>query len=194
MSVALDQFHRFHIKDKFIEDAKLCYGGEFEPTPKTYDSWVGYIFTIDGRYCHGQFNRRGSLNQFTFHPRNFKKMELEVGDSYYYLDSYWGERAALVLDRDHKWMRKEFQAQDAFEPEWSPRGGAHYWGKAHENATAPGRVIPGGWNHQHCAICWSKISQSEQMHGYRSEEDIWVCEACYNRYIKPGSLDFIANA
>ncbi len=53
---------------------------------------------------------------------------------------------------------------------------------------APGStVMPGGWDHEHCELCWEKIALYEgcRRFGYRNGED-WVCEECYVKYIASG--------
>ena len=178
-------------------DGGLCFTGAFKTMPKTYESWVGYLFSDNGDNSCGRFVSCTASAKFIYQPKRPDQMELEIGRSYYYLDGYWGERAAMVLDRTCCWVRTEFKPRDAFEPDWSPRGGAHFWGPASQHQSEPGQIIPQGWNHEHCGICWAKISQHAQKHGYRSHGkagEVWVCESCYARYVLPRNLDFITNA
>lgn len=40
----------------------------------------------------------------------------------------------------------------------------------------------GSWDHEHCALCWEKISQYEgdQHEGYVTADGLrWVCEDCF---------------
>lgn len=49
------------------------------------------------------------------------------------------------------------------------------------------------WDHEHCAICWAKISESENT-AYYLGADRPVCSECYQNYIQPKSLGFVPNA
>ena len=190
--MTLDQFPQFRVADTTVEDGIVCYVGTFEPTPKVSESWMGYLFTKDRGLARGRFACRPNSTTIAFSPWDAAQMELRIGESYAYIEGYWGEKAALVLDHAHRWERKEFQPQDAFEPEWSGRNGPKIWGKAAEHVGEPGRIIPAAWDHAHCAICWAKIAQYEQPYGYRSsDDDTWVCERCYTQYVEPRSLAFI---
>jgi hypothetical protein len=50
-----------------------------------------------------------------------------------------------------------------------------------------GFVVPGGWDHEHCRLCWERISDIEagKNFGYTDGKD-WLCESCYEKYIVSG--------
>ena len=48
-------------------------------------------------------------------------------------------------------------------------------------------MLPEGWTHDHCEICSDKITND--MKAYQSQDDDWVCESCYNFFIKPDNID-----
>jgi len=54
------------------------------------------------------------------------------------------------------------------------------------------KIVSGGWDHEHCAIDWTKIGTGENPDGYRDQDGEWVCEECYERYVLTRSLDSIA--
>jgi len=56
-----------------------------------------------------------------------------------------------------------------------------------------GELVEGGWDHEHCAICWEAIGPVDQVEGYFSAPDTWVCERCYVDYVARRSLEFIQN-
>ena len=62
---------------------------------------------------------------------------------------------------------------------------------ASQHEKPQGRIIPGGWQHEHCAICWATIARYAETHGYWSEHDTWICESCYERYVLARSIDFM---
>jgi hypothetical protein len=187
----LDRFPRFRINESTNDEGCLCYVGIFEPTPKTYVSWVGYLFDAEGRHTYGRFLRRS--DNYRFYPEEPSDFDLVVGNTLAYLDGYWGERAALVLDKDLVWERTEFQPQDAFVPGSNPPKGAPYIARRSEHAGKPGRVIPSGWNHEHCSICWATIAQYAEKFGYRIG-DTWICEKCHVESVVPRNLSFIPSA
>jgi hypothetical protein len=46
---------------------------------------------------------------------------------------------------------------------------------------------PGGWDHEHCQMCWREISQigDADRFGYADEDDRWLCESCYIKHVAP---------
>jgi hypothetical protein len=51
------------------------------------------------------------------------------------------------------------------------------------------QVIPGGWDHEHCQLCRGHIDHGD--FGYRDQDELWMCESCYNKYVKSHDLSFI---
>jgi hypothetical protein len=107
--------------------------------------------------------------------------------TYPYLDGYWGERAEIALDEKRNWHKVRFEASDAIEF-ITPNG--RLVRKAIATDTG-GRLIPSGWDHDHCAILSEKIGRGGLPKGFNSEPDAWVCERCYVDFVKPKSLAFI---
>jgi hypothetical protein len=99
------------------------------------------------------------------------------GTEYPLLDAYWGELATLVLDNSIIWKRVKFEPKDSilYHPD--------------------GRVenVKGGWDHEHCRICFQNISlfEAENQFGYVNQKDDWLCESCYQKYAANKSLGFI---
>ena len=48
------------------------------------------------------------------------------------------------------------------------------------------RMVRGGWDHEHCALCWVTISVNpeDQHEGYTDGKD-WICVACFQQYVAP---------
>ncbi len=48
-------------------------------------------------------------------------------------------------------------------------------------------LVPEGWEHEHCALCWQTIScaESDDHEGY-TDGNYWLCAVCYQRYIGSG--------
>ena len=75
--------------------------------------------------------------------------------------------------------------------EWKVMDG--YWGERTKLVLDTDRV----WvkarlerlDHDHCAICWEAIAQGGE--GYVSDGTAWVCNQCYESFVRTKSLDFI---
>ena len=47
-------------------------------------------------------------------------------------------------------------------------------------------LVPDGWSHDHCAICYWTLSDSgtdEETIGYTDERGDWVCSECYHQFL-----------
>jgi hypothetical protein len=162
--------------------------GKAEPS-----KWVGYGWIVGlrvgDRFIWGRFVRvdsatgavRVQLDDAT------DVTALKVGESYPFIDSYWGRQAELVLDKARSWRRRAFQPVDAF----------RYGGDAQRimSKAEPGReggaLVPGGWDHEHCEVCNQTIRERGPSVGWVSEPDRWLCEGCYEKYVVPRSIEFV---
>lgn len=115
--------------------------------------------------------------------------ELRLGDSYPQLDGYWGERAALVFDGSKVWKERQFEPTDAVRYRDD-----HVLGPISGKVPPGGEVVQGGWDHEHCEICWEKISRQANPIAMFAEPHHWLCCACYLRFVVPRSLEFISTA
>lgn len=47
-------------------------------------------------------------------------------------------------------------------------------------------LVPEGWDHDHCAICWWKLHATEDEQegvGYTDGRGAWVCTECYQQFL-----------
>jgi hypothetical protein len=61
---------------------------------------------------------------------------------------------------------------------------ALYHGQAFDPDTTD--LVPDGWSHDHCAICWWTLHDSgsdEERIGYTDERGDWVCAECYQQFL-----------
>ena len=61
-----------------------------------------------------------------------------------------------------------------------------YEGEDYDPANA--EVVEGGWDHDHCELCWWELDgRDDPVHntGWVSETDVWVCNECYQRFLRP---------
>jgi hypothetical protein len=62
-------------------------------------------------------------------------------------------------------------------------------------------IRTGSWDHDHCLICDSVIGRDAPW-GYRESSragaqnsvGIWLCERCFDRYVKPGDFSFLVRS
>jgi hypothetical protein len=142
------------------------------------EQWIACIMLSPGKFIWGRLasiKTEDKTAQFILD--NEKETALfQIGYEYEYLDGYWGERAELTFDTTRNWKRTEFVPRDA----------------VRHLANGTTEDEPGGWDHEHCEICWETISQvDEHKFGYKDQNDKWLCEQCFKSYILPKYLDFI---
>ena len=165
----------------------------FTPSQLIAEGWPACLRLRDNFFVWGDFS---SVNQTDctaiYRPQNPADLQLlTIGEEYAYLDSYWGQRAVLATNTSHTWSFREFTPSNATEsrvPDWrilrklSPT----------EPASPDETVIPAGWDHEHCEICWESIGGGgDQPKGYVNEDDQWVCLRCYENFIARRSLNFV---
>lgn len=138
-----------------------------------------------------------------------------VGQTLYYLSPYWQAfHVWMVLDPTWGWERMQFQrvdavAEDYEAPNISIVGGREVkiWTKVEplkgntgqsRHYPAPDqtlplrsgtRVIPAGWDHEHCDLCKAHIEVGD--FGYCDPGKRWMCTNCYERYVEQRDLAFV---
>jgi hypothetical protein len=77
---------------------------------------------------------------------------------------------ALVEDRCRCWQAQTFRPSDALV----------------QSPTNEIEVMPEGWDHEHCTLCWQKISlrSGDCQSGYTDGKS-WLCTECYEKFIIP---------
>ncbi len=164
----------------------------------TFDQplWIGErhfgcLVLPDERVAHGRFvDVRLSSRTAAFVPTAPEDIGAMLpGITYRRLDGYWGERAALVLDRQRRWSQRVFESVDAWA--FHRPGGTLVGNVMGPDLPEGAKIIRGGWDHEHCEICWEKISPHTDPVAMFSEPDHWICRGCHEDYVVPQSLDFI---
>jgi hypothetical protein len=166
--------------------------GRFDPSPWAEENAIAGLHLDGGRFLWGRFSQVDlAVGTCSFAPDDPNELlALRAGESYPYLDSYYGERAKLVLDPARTWRQAEFRASDAVRV---PAAGGGIWIIRPAGADPQGgELLPGGWDHEHCSICWERIGGGGQAAGFVSGEDNWVCGECYGCFVAPRSLAFVA--
>lgn len=144
------------------------------------ERYIAYLYLGEDQLVKGRFrNVNESTNSvaFAFNQPELVS-EIKSGASFPFFDGYWGERAKIALDKSLEWQEIAFKPRDAI---------YHYPGGRKE-------VRPGGWDHEHCVICWAKISLSENTNFRKSSQDHKVCLDCYGNHITSRNIDFMPDA
>jgi hypothetical protein len=168
-----------------------CCAGHYDSSPWIGEGWIGCLYLGAGHFVWGRFRDVNATERIcAFYPDQAAEMvELKPGTRYPFLDGYWGERAQLVLKEGQHWERLHFQPSDMIR--FSVDGGGWMGARYSEDSPVGGDVVTGGWDHEHCGICWKKIGYDGEPNGFFSKPDKWVCEECYTSFVTPRSIAFI---
>lgn len=150
---------------------------------------LGDLLLPDERFVSGRFiDVDFQALTVTFIPAAAEDVSaLKADTTYPRLDRYWGKRAALVLDRERRWSQRTFEPVDAL----AFNRAGEIRKATNQKVAVGGTLIKGGWDHEHCDICWGTISPKTDTVAMFSEPDHWICRRCYERFVVPRSLDFI---
>jgi len=144
-----------------------------------------------------------------------KELPEIAGKTLYYLGRRWDPyQVWMVLDEQWGWERVRFQAVDAVAETYEAKDisiidgrPVKTWTKMQRAdkrtsttryapaveqsspSSAGQQVIPGGWDHEHCQLCRGHIDHDDI--GYRDRDELWMCENCYDTYVKPHDLSFV---
>ena len=58
-------------------------------------------------------------------------------------------------------------------------------------------LVEDGWTHDHCEICFHTLSDIEgygDPDGYKTENGDWICNNCYNLFVKPVDVQETINS
>ncbi|MHC4985189.1 MAG: hypothetical protein ACYTFO_03445 [Planctomycetota bacterium] len=93
-------------------------------------------------------------------------------------------REAVDSCLQQTWRHQRWEVSDAlFDSDG--RVGTRY----HGQEIAEGmKVIPGGWDHDHCEICWATLcdqDDDDEHAGWTDGEGSWVCDECYQKLLAP---------
>ena len=107
-----------------------------------------------------------------------------------WIDGVWNAQdVAKILDASHQWTRTEFTPVDAV----GSKANGWFVTKKIDGPAPAENVIEGGWDHEHCKLCTSKIGVGGESFGYLDDDDYWICELCYSKYAKPKDVAFLVD-
>ena len=58
-------------------------------------------------------------------------------------------------------------------------------------------LVPEGWNHDHCAICWWTLHETDEPEngvGYCNGANVWICSECFHQFIEADILNIKPNS
>lgn len=89
--------------------------------------------------------------------------------------------------RTHTWHRERWQRRPALVHRV---GGtrSRYHGQTFDATKID--LVPDGWSHDHCAICWWTLHDSgsdDERIGYSDQRGDWVCTVCYELFLSTKS-------
>ena len=189
----LERFPKFTITS--IRDKQDCFG-VFNCDLIIEDNNIGYLIGGLNEAYEGRFyDLNRNISRARFVPKDINDLlHLEVNAQYAYFEGYWGAIAELILDSKKKWEKVKFEAKDSavYKTDgWNVMGKIGQ-GKPFETQ-GEGKVIKGGWDHEHCDICTESIDINDigYVSGNEAKTEKWVCEKCYSDLILPKSLSYI---
>ena len=121
---------------------------------------------------------------------------LRAGESLPYVDYYWSPKeVAFALESARSWKKVVFKAEDSVRYRDPQVPG---WWKSHvathpvSEGASDVQIVEGGWDHEHCYFCKSKIGRAGARYGYYSKADNdWLCVSCYKKFIARHDLRFL---
>ena len=91
--------------------------------------------------------------------------------------------AALESCRSRTWVRQVWRRSPALVHRRGSRV-SQYRGQAFDPAKID--LVPDGWTHDHCAICYWTLGESEDPDvgvGYTDGDGDWVCLECHSQFL-----------
>ena len=102
------------------------------------------------------------------------------------IENWWmPHQIDLVKDHSIEWKFKLFKTSSGTSVS---TGGGRLVSKTKPGDEIPteATIIEGAWDHEHCQLCFETISdQGEFQRGGYTDENSWLCSACYATYILP---------
>ena len=105
-------------------------------------------------------------------------------------EDWWDEgQIKIVEDRSRVWTKRRFTSTAGF---WIIQKGYRILRKmSQHDQLPPGAIIDHtAWDHEHCILCMSKISEIVDDHneGFTDGKE-WICPDCYEKHILPREMN-----
>jgi hypothetical protein len=139
-----------------------------------------------------ELHRVVSLNdsEVSFETYGSTARPVHPGGVYIFRCWWTPEQLELAHDASRNWRKQAFVsiAAAAAPAASSGKGTILRRIKEGEEVQAGETLVPAGWDHEHCALCWQTITDlgdDAKRFGYTDGEE-WLCERCYQAYIASG--------
>jgi len=157
----------------------------------------GWLYNIES------WKDSGSVTIESLQEINSRHVKLSLYDNEYisifqpgrvfpYIDGYWQPwDIEIIIDEFSNWNKIDFKPTDA---EYFRLNGVIGWHEIGNQLPIGAQSIglkKDGWDHEHCHYCQKQISLKAQIYGYRNNDNIWVCESCYTKYVLTHNLAFL---
>jgi hypothetical protein len=146
------------------------------------NNYLGYLVSEEN-FIKGRWTSQGDKWVFTLENPDDSEYCANVS-TFDVINWFWGENAAIVLDRLRVWEKRIFQASNGLLV-------GRLLSATDLTTTETGEIIEDGWDHEHCVIYGEKIGRAGDPIGYFSAPNTWVCQTCFSSFVEPRSLDFI---
>ena len=125
-------------------------------------------------------------NKVTFETFEPQDCSLQTGQEYSFGSEWTADQLAIAQSEPEKWHKECFKSSDmvAFR---QPGGSSLGRRMGEEEVPEDAFVVKGGWEHEHCSLCWKEISERDHDdHCGWVKDSQWVCQECFEKYIKSG--------
>jgi hypothetical protein len=130
------------------------------------DRWC--FLLLPGQTClTGTFTLSDEPDDVASFATDAKEKPEVIGIALAQLSSYWQpQHIWMIEDGPESWTEQVFSASDAVEDSFVEPNGQS-WGRLSEASSAPSldsssRVVPGGWDHEHCSLCNTHIDPGDR--------------------------------
>lgn len=190
MSSMLEALHRFVIDSREDLGAETVLHGHF-PDGEGVREGVSFLWLTPERAIPGRLHDLDPDRWTARFSAEAPESDLAPpGTTLPWMSGYWNPHHVRMIARGD-WEERTFVPRDAVEFDLQGvRGVAPSEAGVPRNAEVKGSV-PGGWDHEHCEICTTKIGAGGAATGYVDPEDHWICEYCFRRYAEPRTLRFM---
>lgn len=145
-----------------------------------YDRPDGKVAALD---LHMLVSRQDDL--LAFEPLDPRGRPLTAKSVYYFISWWQPYQLEVAQDTNRTWRKQTFESKDMLA---RVGDGCHFGHQVVEGEPLEGELVKGGWDHEHCLLCWKKISpnkEEELNEGYTDGKE-WLCQACYELYVASG--------
>ena len=85
--------------------------------------------------------------------------------------------------KSRQWQPTDWKPKDAY---ISRKSGRPVW-TSEPSLDEVREVVPGGWDHDHCDICWWKLDASgdpDRSNGFSDGSYGWLCRKCHDSLVR----------